>query len=450
MGKFVFPGKSETLTMSGLICFFCFSTIIALAGSCAVIPAADVFVPPHIVETSCIVDGNTVELTCLYSSKFKYGQFGFSYGSEEGGMTDIISTDVRHHEFKVRLTDLEYDSTYTYYAFMSNGSRRYSSFGSEFTTEACPEENSMIDKYFSDPDFLSEVMKVADADHDGHISVIEAKALTSLDISRDIYSIDGLEYFENLRSFTCFGHYVPSSLNLSSIKNLEYLSVPDCKLESIVLPEKIKHLNVRNNELYSLDVGRCPLLETLDCSDNYHLVLLYLLVDNCIREINCDNTEIDIIDLTGFYSLQSFIFTKSTNSYLDKVIFKGCSSLSTLKLNSGRMTEIDLHDSRDLDIVEIYGGRYENLMTFDLSMIPNVSEFVLMDCSVSELDFSPYCRRIKSVTICGTKVEALDFTGCLELSSIVLRDNELLKRVKLLSGHEYELEIPETVELVYG
>lgn len=54
----------------------------------------------------------------------------------------------------------------------------------------------MIDNYFADQDFLSEVMKVADANHDGHISVSEAKALTSLEISRDIYSIAGLEYFE--------------------------------------------------------------------------------------------------------------------------------------------------------------------------------------------------------------------------------------------------------------
>ena len=364
-------------------------------------------------------------------------------------MTDVISTDVQPHEFKVRLTDLQYDSTYTYYAFISNGSRRYSSFESEFKTEPCPEEKSMIDKYFADQDFLSEVMKVADANHDGHISVSEAKALTSLDISRDIYSIDGLEYFENLRSFTCCGHYVPSSLNLSSIKNLEYLSVPDCKLESIVLPEKIKHLNVRNNELYSLDVGRCPLLETLDCSENQYLVLLYLLVDNCIREINCDHTAINILDLTGFSSLQSLVFMNSTYSYLDKVILKGCSSLSDLKLNSGRMTEIDLHDATDLDVVEIYGGKYGNLMTFDLSMIKNVSKFVLMDCSVSELDFSSNCKKVKFVTVERTDVKSLDFTGCHELSTIVLRDNELLKSVKLLSGHEYVLEIPETVELIY-
>lgn len=65
----------------------------------------------------------------------------FSYGSKEGGMTDVISTDVQPHEFKVRLTDLQYDSTYTYYAFISNGSRRYPSFESEFTTGACPEES---------------------------------------------------------------------------------------------------------------------------------------------------------------------------------------------------------------------------------------------------------------------------------------------------------------------
>ncbi len=108
-----------------------------------------------------------------------------------------------------------------------------------------------------------------------------------------------------------------------------------------------------------------------------------------------------------------------------------------------------MHDATDLDVVEIYGGKYGNLMTFDLSMIKNVSKFVLMDCSVSELDFSSSCKMVKSVTVERTDVESLDFTGCHELSTIVLRDNELLKSVKLLSGHEYVLEIPETVELIY-
>ena len=132
-----------------------FCVVFALAVSCSGIPAADIFVAPRIVETSCTVDENTAELTCVYSTKLGFKQFGFSYGSKEGGMTDVISTDVQPHEFKVRLTDLQYDSTYTYYAFISNGSRRYPSFESEFKTEPCPEEKSMIDKYFADQDFLS-------------------------------------------------------------------------------------------------------------------------------------------------------------------------------------------------------------------------------------------------------------------------------------------------------
>ena len=220
-------------------------------------------------------------------------------------------------------------------------------------------------------------------------------------------------------------------------------------MTSLKLTEKIKYLNDINNNLYSLDVGRCPFLETLDCSENQYLVLLYLLVDNCIREINCNHTAINILDLTGFSSLQSLVLMNSTYSYLEKVILKGCSSLSTLKLNSGRMTEIDLHDATDLDVVEIYGGKYGNLMTLDLSMIKNVSKFVLTDCPVSELDFSSNCKKVKSVNVERTDVESLDFTGCHELSTIVLKDNELLKSVKLLSGHEYELEISETVELIY-
>lgn len=84
-----------------------FCAVLALAVSCSGIPAADIFVAPRIVETSCMVEENAVELTCVYSTKLGFKQFGFSYGSKEGGMTDVISTDVQPHEFKVRLTDLQ-------------------------------------------------------------------------------------------------------------------------------------------------------------------------------------------------------------------------------------------------------------------------------------------------------------------------------------------------------
>ena len=84
------------------------------------------------------------------------------------------------------------------------------------------------------------------------------------------------------------------------------------------------------------------------------------------------------------------------------------------------------------------------------------------------------CENLESITVSGTSVKKgtvmipgsvtemkdftfggsdliteLDFTGCPDLSSITLRENSSLKSVKLIAGHDYEVQVYPKVEVTY-
>lgn len=170
MPKAGFPDNLETLKMNIRKPFIYFIAIFALVASCTGIPGAESFVAPQIVETLSKVKGDTVELTCVYSSKVGYSQYGFSYGAKNDDIKDVLCDDVQPNAFKVEITGLPYNTTFTYSAFISNGSRRYQSFEAEFSTGPDPADTVIIDDFFEDKALLSYVLNQADKNEDGCLS----------------------------------------------------------------------------------------------------------------------------------------------------------------------------------------------------------------------------------------------------------------------------------------
>lgn len=447
MPKAGFPDNLETLKMNIRKHFIYFIAIFALAASCTGIPGAESFVAPQIVETLSKVKGDTVELTCVYSSKVGYSQYGFSYGAKNDDIKDVLCDDVQPNAFKVEITGLPYNTTFTYSAFISNGSRRYKSFDAEFSTGPDPADTVIIDDFFEDKALLSYVLNQADKNEDGCLSVGEARSVKSLCLDYDVESLAGLEYLENLTTLSCISCDIPTDLDLSFLTRLENLEVTWCNLKSVQLPVSLKYLDVSHNKLKSLDLTSFPSLETVICSQNTYLNSLLTLKG--IKRLECTDTALKTLDLTGYSSLEALVFASSSNGVLQDIILNGCTSLTELKIDTGRMKTVDLSDSPNLKKVAIYSGIYYDLASFNLSMVKNVQDFTLQDCPETNLDFSSNCKKLKSVTVDRTGVTELDFTGCPDLSSITLRENSSLKSVKLIAGHDYEVQVYPKVEVTY-
>lgn len=305
----------------------------------------------------------------------------------------------------------------------------------------------IIDDFFEDKTLLSYVLNQADKNDDGCLSVGEARSVKSLCLDYDVESLAGLEYLENLTTLSCISCDIPRDLDLSFLTRLENLEVTWCNLKSVNLPVSLKYLDVSHNKLKSLDLTSFPSLETVICSQNTYLNSLLTLKG--IKRLECTDTALKTLDLTGYSSLEALVFASSSNGVLQDIILNGCTSLTELKIETGRMKTVDLSDSPNLKNVAIYSGIYYDLASFDLSMVKNVQDFTLQDCPETNLDFSSNCKKLKSVTVDRTGVTELDFTGCPDLFSITLRENSSLKSVKLIAGHDYEVQVYPKVEVTY-
>ena len=123
--------------------------------------------------------------------------------------------------------------------------------------EAVPEGVEINDVNFPDDGFRKYVSDKADADGNGVLSAEEINAVTSIDCKgmQNIYSLEGISYFENIENLDC------------SFCNLTELDVSELT--------KLTTLNCKGNDLSSLTMNELPYLTTLDCSGN-NLSEIYL------------------------------------------------------------------------------------------------------------------------------------------------------------------------------
>ena len=161
-----------------------------------------------------------------------------------------------------------------------------------------------------------------DTDKDGLISLTEAEAVTEMNCPgfSGLYSLDGIQYFTNLKVFKfsngtsdvrdldlskntkleelyCSNSHI-TSLNLSKNIALRILDCSNNKLTTLVLPESLEVLNCSDNDLTSLDITKCVMLKSLNCSDMKitSLDLTKCTMLNSLNSFDCNITALDLVD----------------------------------------------------------------------------------------------------------------------------------------------------------
>jgi Leucine-rich repeat (LRR) protein len=186
--------------------------------------------------------------------------------------------------------------------------------------------------FIPDTSFLYALIDLGvDSNGDGMISYTEAEAISYLDVSADIdtvqlenglyygpagpiASMKGIEAFLNLDTLICSGNNL-LALDLSHNKKLKFL---DCSLmghpwrrslegvyeiERSMLELKVNdcselsHLQCSQNRLMELRISDCKKLVYLDCSDNFIRQLILHTCQN-LSYLNCSNNPIFLLDLS--------------------------------------------------------------------------------------------------------------------------------------------------------
>lgn len=353
------------------------------------------FVPPEIVRAEAMAEVREAHLVCELSD-YRVERCGFAWGTP-GGELKRADCKLQGVSFEMDLTGLEPGTTYEWYAFARAGEEEIRSEVARFTTDPLPplppEERAEI----ADPVFKTYLTEHFDTDGDSEISLSEALAVRTIAVcTKEIASLQGIEYFRNLDTLICAGVEpdfdvyaydghpgLLQSLDISVHSRLRYLRCDGNMIRTLVLPASsrlevlicsrnmlseldlallpsLRFFQAWMNDFSSLDFTQCPWMESIEIGDNR---ITELDVTNCPRLfcLNLANLPIKTLDLSG-------------NPNLDWLGVYG-TSLTSLDLSAN-------HKLRWLDCFET------DIASLDLTPCDNLYELKCWRCRFSELDIS--------------------------------------------------------------
>ena len=178
----------------------------------------------------------------------------------------------------------------------------------------------------SDPLFMQYLLSLYDSDADGKLVNEEAEAVETISVCADgITTLDGVQYFRNLKSLDCCGSVWNGSLASLALNRNTALEVLKCsynQLTSISLPSSLIEMECRFNKFQTLNLSGVPHLKRLDCFGN----------------------RLENLDLSGLPELES--------------LTAGMNSFRTLDVSGNpNLKVLDLSDSPDLEILYVAKGQ---------------------------------------------------------------------------------------------
>lgn len=347
---------------------------------------------------------------------------------------------------------------------------------------------------FSDVELQKYLLKNYDKNHDGYLSVSEAREVMGIAIQGNYLNLDGLNYFPELRLLSCcplnfdsqFGlqkldvshnKYLMSldcrfnqlaELDLSRNLGLEYLWCSSNKITTLDLKnhKDLKSLYCDDNQITKLDLPENAMLEDLVCDNNQ---LASLDVNSCpnLKFLLCGDNPIQNLEITNCPQLASLSFPKqlkslkiSNNSGLQKfsnISHDGCTTQlkfleieSCTKLQSvscwggGQLYSLSI---KDCPILEELTCRNNQLTTLNVSGCTSLTK---LDCDgnhLTTLDVSG-CTSLTELDCDGNQLTTLDVSGCTSLTKLGCYQSPNLKTIYKKKGQDINISAPSYVEII--
>ena len=197
--------------------------------------------------------------------------------------------------------------------------------------------------HFPDAEFRRYLSRnTIDTDADGYLSEEEIAAVTSMDISSwGIQSLQGIEYFTALMYFNCNYSHV-TELDLTKNMALKSVSCSECKqLQQLSLPktETLTTVNCNDSHLMTLELTGIPNLQTLKCENN-SLTQLFVNNHTALTTLACYGNNLQALGITGCSALTD---VWANRNLLTALNLEGCSALKFLSIykNQIKQTAMD-------------------------------------------------------------------------------------------------------------
>lgn len=209
-----------------------------------------------------------------------------------------------------------------------------------------------------------------DSNNDGEISIGEALMVKELNVSSSgISSLDGLQYFANLKNLECEYNQLTSSLDVHMLSLLERFYCYSNQLTNLNVSglSNLTHLLCGSNLLTSLDVTGSENLSQLNC-DNNQLTTLAFHQAARVSYLKCNNNQLTQLNVSDLHMLSD--------------LFCSYNQLTQINFNNIPIRYISCHHNQLTSLTLINCTRLEslycsnNLLTaLDFSQLNNTSSF---------------------------------------------------------------------------
>ena len=234
---------------------------------------------------------------------------------------------------------------------------------------------------FEDATFKTYCLDKFDTNHDGNISIIEARDVEQIDIycgyGKSIESLKGIECFINLKSLRC-GWNNLTSLDVSHNTALTYLGCEDNNLTSLDVSHNTALLKIEcfSNQLKRLDVSKNTSLTYLTCGWN-QLTVIDVSHNTELNTFGCDRNQLINVDVSHNTALTTFICYGNQLTSLDvshNTALQELVCFSTLLTNldvsyNTDLTRLDCHDNPELSEIWLMNGQIIQDINYD----PNIT-----------------------------------------------------------------------------
>ncbi|MDQ0360070.1 toxin Cry1Ac domain D-VI-related protein [Breznakia pachnodae] len=260
-------------------------------------------------------------------------------------------------------------------------------------------------------------------------------------LSKEISSLEGIEYFTNLTSINVSNNKLTGILDLTSLSNLKTFQAHTNQLESLNVSglDQLETIVVYNNKLAELKLsGNIKLttltaynnkLTTIDVTNASNLVILQVYA-NLIESIDVSKNEkletlrVDNNKLTGSLNLTHLselkMFQAHTNQ-LESIDVSGLEKLETVIVYRNLLTELKLSRNIKLKTITAYINK---LTTIDISDAEDLVSLELYANSIDTIDVSNN-EKLETLRVDNNKLATIDLSKNSELITLNVNTNKL-------------------------
>lgn len=260
--------------------------------------------------------------------------------------------------------------------------------------------------YIPDANFKAYLVENFDKNNDGEISYAEALDITEIQCdSKQISSLQGIEYFSNLTVLWCEKNKL-TSLDLSNNSALIKLYCRNNQLTSLNVTHNLAltHLYCSSNKLSSLDVSNNLVLSRLDCEIN-KLKTIDVTNNKELTLMGCGYNQLTSIDISQ--NVQLTWFQCGGSNQLTGLDVTNNTLLTTLRCYHNGLSSLDISKNTKLEQLWCWDNQLTEL---NVENNPFIKEVDCRNNQLTEINVSS-CPLLEELDCQDNPVETINASG---------------------------------------